>query len=292
MSDSGQKSIAIFVATHVKFQPPANPIYVPLHVGRAGKEDLGYLGDNIGENISELNSLYGELTGLFWIWQNIQGIDYAGLCHYRRYFINEHKLAMDRQEYLTLLANHDIIVPVHQECEGSYYEYFCQYHNGKDLDAVGRALKRIYPDYADSFEKAMSGHRFFYGNLMVTSLDILKAYANWLFQIFAEASEEIDVSGYDAYHRRIYGFLSEQMISVFIMANGLNYCEVPVGLSGQKAETEMLTEQVNTLLDCNKTAAAIQLLEKTLRERPDLLADNADTQKELKRLCEKLHIFK
>ena len=67
LSEQRKKSIAIFVATHVAFQPPANPIYVPLHVGKEGKPDLGYIGDNIGENISDLNFLYGELTGLYWI---------------------------------------------------------------------------------------------------------------------------------------------------------------------------------------------------------------------------------
>lgn len=54
-------SIAVFVATHVSFCVPDNPVYAPLHVGREGKADLGYIGDNIGENISQLNSLFGEL---------------------------------------------------------------------------------------------------------------------------------------------------------------------------------------------------------------------------------------
>lgn len=283
-----QKSIIIFVATHVKCSPPAIPIYVPLHVGREGKEDLGYVGDNIGKNISALNYLYGELTGLYWISQNIQGMDYIGLCHYRRYFINEQKYPLNRQEYLSILDHHDIIVPVHQQCDGTYYDYFCRFHNGKDLDAVGRALKKLYPDYAESYDRAMSGQRFFYGNLMVTGLDLLKDYADWLFHIFTEASKEIDVSGYDAYHKRVYGFLSEQMILTYIMKNGLSYYEVPVGLSEQKAETAMLIGQLNELLDCGKRAEAKSLLKDTLKKRPDLLAENADTESTLKKLLQRL----
>lgn len=283
-----QQSIIIFVATHVKCNPPAIPIYVPLHVGREGREDLGYVGDNIGKNISDLNNLYGELTGLYWISQNIQGMDYIGLCHYRRYFINEQKYPLNRQEYLSILKDHDIIVPVHQQCDGAYYDYFCRFHNGKDLDAVGRALKTLYPDYSDSYDKAMSGQRFFYGNLMVTSLDILKDYADWLFHIFSAASAEIDVSNYDAYHKRVYGFLSEQMIMIYIMKNGLSYHEVPVGLSEQKAETAMLINQLKELLDRGKRTEASSLLMDTLKKRPDLLADNADTEGELKQLLQSL----
>lgn len=283
-----QKSIIIFVATHVKCNPPAIPIYVPLHVGREGREDLGYVADNIGKNISALNYLYGELTGLYWISQNIQGMDYIGLCHYRRYFINEQKYPLNRQEYLSILKDHDIIVPVHQQCDGAYYDYFCQFHNRQDLDAVGRALKKLYPDYADSYDQAMSGQRFFYGNLMVTGLDILKDYSDWLFHIFSEASKEIDVSGYDAYHKRVYGFLSEQMILTYILKNGLSYYEVPVGLSEQKAETAMLIEQLNALLDRGKQNEAKTLLTDALKKRPDLLADNADTEGTLKKLLQNL----
>ena len=32
---------------------PKDMIYLPLHVGKAGKGDLGYIGDDTGENISE-----------------------------------------------------------------------------------------------------------------------------------------------------------------------------------------------------------------------------------------------
>ena len=46
-------STRIYVMTHKKFCPPDDPAYIPLHVGRAGKEDLGYMGDDTGEHISE-----------------------------------------------------------------------------------------------------------------------------------------------------------------------------------------------------------------------------------------------
>ena len=48
-------STRIYVMTHTAFDPPQDPAYIPLHVGRAGKADLGYLGDDTGEHISDLN---------------------------------------------------------------------------------------------------------------------------------------------------------------------------------------------------------------------------------------------
>ncbi len=81
--------IKIFTMTHKRFQEPVDQIYVPLQVGRAGAEDLGYLGDDTGDSISRWNNYYGELTGVYWAWKNEQEADIIGICHYRRFFLNE-----------------------------------------------------------------------------------------------------------------------------------------------------------------------------------------------------------
>ena len=43
------KDIKIIVATHKKYRMPSDPMYIPVHVGREGKNDIGYQGDNTGE---------------------------------------------------------------------------------------------------------------------------------------------------------------------------------------------------------------------------------------------------
>ncbi|MCD7835131.1 MAG: DUF4422 domain-containing protein [Lachnospiraceae bacterium] len=283
-----RRTLNIYVATHVSFNPPSDSTYIPLHVGRHGKRDLGYPGDDTGENISDLNFMYGELTGLFWIWQNIDNVDYVGLCHYRRYFISESGREMKKQEYLDLLKEYDAIVPKHAECDESYYEHFARAHNRHDLDAVGRALKRLYPEYCDAYNQAMDGHIYYWGNLMVTSLTILKAYSEWLFGIFLEAGEEIDVSGYDDYHKRVYGFLSEQMFYVFMLANGLKYCEVGVGISEEKAETSELKNTLKRLIAEGKISEAKRLFSDRLKTRPDLLLPGSDINGELKEIFRQL----
>ena len=95
-------SVSIYTMTHVPFTPPEDPVYIPLQVGRALHDGFGYQGDDTGDNISEKNPYYSELTGLYWIWKN-DGADYAGLSHYRRHFeMNE--------EMLRKLAGSDIDV--------------------------------------------------------------------------------------------------------------------------------------------------------------------------------------
>ena len=79
------KKIKIIVATHKKYDMPKDSCYLPIHVGKEEKKDIGYIGDNTGENISKKNPYYCELTGMYWAWKNLNS-DYVGLVHYRRHF--------------------------------------------------------------------------------------------------------------------------------------------------------------------------------------------------------------
>ena len=84
-------NIKILVVTHKKYWMPKIEMYLPIQVGLINKNDLGYLKDNTGDNISYKNPNYCELTAMYWAWKNID-VDYIGICHYRRYFTNKNKL--------------------------------------------------------------------------------------------------------------------------------------------------------------------------------------------------------
>ena len=78
--------IKVIVAAHKPYRMPQDSMYLPLHVGRAlTDQDLGWQGDNTGDNISLKNPYYCELTGLYWAWKNLKA-DAIGLVHYRRFF--------------------------------------------------------------------------------------------------------------------------------------------------------------------------------------------------------------
>ena len=78
-------NIKILVAAHKKYRMPEDKIYFPVQVGSYGKENIGFARDDEGDNISQKNPYFCELTGLYWIWKNVDA-DYYGLVHYRRYF--------------------------------------------------------------------------------------------------------------------------------------------------------------------------------------------------------------
>lgn len=84
--------IKVIVATHRPCAVSTDPLYIPLQVGAAGKESIGLRRDDTGENISEKNPFFCELTGLYWAWKNLSA-EYIGLVHYRRYFAGRRRSA-------------------------------------------------------------------------------------------------------------------------------------------------------------------------------------------------------
>ena len=94
--DKNQQT-AIYVMTHKAFTPPPDPLYIPLHVG-----------DDSGDNISDQNCYYSELTGMYWVWKNSH-TKVVGTCHYRRYLLNEQGKLFTEAQILSLLQQYDLI---------------------------------------------------------------------------------------------------------------------------------------------------------------------------------------
>ena len=125
--------IKIFALTHKKFEVPQDKMYQPLQVGREEKEDLGYLCDNTGDNISAENCYYSELTGMYWVWKNSHA-KVVGTCHYRRYLLNEQGKLFTEAQILSLLRQYDVITTKELQLNFSYYEGFASHHKILYLD--------------------------------------------------------------------------------------------------------------------------------------------------------------
>ena len=228
------------VATHKKYRMPKESIYFPVHVGREGKEDLGYVGDNTGENISLKNKNYCELTGMYWTYKNIE-CDYIGLCHYRRYFTkanilkrqlnkkSKFDILLSEDDIKCLLNSADIILPKKR----NYYietikTHYDNAHNSNDLIKVKEIVLNKYPEYKASFEKVMNGKKIYLFNMFIMKKDDYDAYCKWLFDILFELEKQIDISKYDQYQSRVFGFLSERLFNIWIEKQNFKIKELPV----------------------------------------------------------------
>lgn len=226
--------IKIIVATHKKYWMPTDEIYVSVHVGAEGKNlELGYIKDNTGENISYKNKNYCELTGLYWAWKNLDA-DYIGLAHYRRHFsINGIKgsktdRVLNSNQVQKLLSRCDIILPKPRNyfIETNYSQY-AHAHHAIDLDLTRQIIQEKYPEYISEFDASMKktiGHRF---NMLIMSKAKFDEYCTWLFDILFELENRLDISSYNANDSRVFGFVSERLLDVWLGTKHYKYIDIP-----------------------------------------------------------------
>lgn len=225
--------IKIIVAAHKPYWMPTDPVYLPVQVGAAGKESIGYQRDDEGENISGKNPSYCELTGLYWAWKNLDA-DYIGLAHYRRQFSNGKRWGdkkarvIDGKRLERLLASCDILLPTPRNywIETNYSQYV-HAHHAADLDTTRQILQERYPAYINAWDASMkktSGHRF---NMFVMKKELFDQYCTWLFDVLFELEKRLDISAYSDYDSRVFGFVSERLLDVWLGTNRLTWRNVP-----------------------------------------------------------------
>lgn len=216
----------IYIAAHKNFNMPELEGYIPLQVGSKGKNDLGYTRDDTGDNISAKNPNFCELTGLYWIWKNCND-EYKGLVHYRRYFGKSNlsrstKKIYTYQEMLDLLKGNDVVLP--------YIEYFKQDAKEEILtlcctddifDKLEHIIVEMYPEYLSDFREYFAENKTVLFNMMFCKREVFDRYCQWLFDILFSLEKQVDLSELNEYQQRLYGFLSERLLNVWIKHNNL-----------------------------------------------------------------------
>lgn len=221
--------IRIIIATTKKYRMPEDEVYLPLHVGAAlrGKGDLDYTTDATGDNISDKNASYCELTGLYWAWKNLD-CDVLGMVHYRRYFaspdrerLKNAQTPFDRiltgREVSSLMKRYSLILPTkrHYVIE-TLQSHYAHTHYEEQLLSTRVIIERMYPEYLACFDRVMkktSGHMF---NMLIARRDILGRYCSWLFPILEELEDFMSVEELSSYQERYIGRIAELIFNVWL----------------------------------------------------------------------------
>lgn len=233
----------IYIITHKVFVPyfTDNAHYKVLHVGLNSNRLQEYLSDDVEDNISEKNLNFCELTGLYWIWKNgnERYSDITGLVHYRRYFTSRlddflytyfnRRPRVIKYDYIEkCLKKYDIILPVPEKIFRTVKQSYIDVHNEEDLCLTRSVIAEICAEYVDSFDKVMNSHKYYYANMMLCNKQILDEYSQWLFSILFNLEKRIDVDKYsDEYQKRVFGFLAERLLQIWVYHNKLKIKEFP-----------------------------------------------------------------
>lgn len=235
-----EKNIAVAVATHKAYSMPGESCYLPLHVGAALHPgfDLGFQRDDDGENISEKNGSYSELTGLYWIWKNVEA-DYKGLVHYRRLLgTNDLLRRMSRDPYRRVASVDDLLTALHESGvvvakKRNYYietvyDHYAHTFDATQFDECRYVLKNHSPEYVPAWDRLMQSRGAHIYNMFVMRSELLDAYCSWMFPILFELEGRIGYAGMDAFQARWPGRVSERLLDPWLWTNGIKPAELPV----------------------------------------------------------------
>ena len=170
------------------------------------------LRDNEGENISEKNKQFCELTALYWIWKHARE-DILGLVHYRRHFL------FPKNWKECMLSNQvDVILPVPLYVAPTVEENFKSRHDPSDWEFMMQYLKDNFPENYQAACRFFKGNLYSPCNMFVMKRDVLDALCSWLFPILFKVAEHGGEKD-NSYLNRYPGFISERLISLYFEIN-------------------------------------------------------------------------
>lgn len=196
-----------------------DPSYIKkLQVGGAlTDEKVAEINDAAGDNISDKNGNYSELTGLYWIWKNalpdLEEGSYCGLAHYRRI------LDLSEDDLLRLLDNDiDVVLPYPMPYEPNIEAHHLRYLSDSEWNAVQQALEELQPDYAQAFKDILKQGYFYNYNVILAKKNVLDDYCSWLFPLLFRI-EEINDPNNEKEPNRYIGYVGETLETLYIMYN-------------------------------------------------------------------------
>lgn len=237
------KRFKIYIATHKLFTPPKDRLYKVVKGGSALHEIPQYKSDAKGKNISRKNPNYCELTVLYWMWKNAKQ-NILGLCHYRRYFSLNGTDPITLKEVKELFRSYNLVVPIPFDFgTTTVEENYALCHAIEDYQKCRELIYKHYPEYSAAFEEVSQSTSMYYCNMLVTTKELLNDYCSWLFPLLEYLESEIDLESYDDYNKRVFGFLSERLLPVWVVKNKakLKIKELPLLMTEET--TELTTTQ-------------------------------------------------
>ena len=237
----------------------SSDIFTPIQTGCALTPTRfhGMLHDDEGENISQLNAFFCELTAIYWAWKNYDKLgapDYIGFMHHRRHFIfNEHPQATTPPGYVEfqawdadylracslcdaevrqMLVGYDAIIPKPIRV-GRVYDQYAQCHRIADYDLALQLLHARHPEMqalAEQYNRGLLSYAWLMG---IYKKEVFFRYCEWLFGLLLELYPRLHLTEADPYQARACGFIAERLTGMYFLKlrqEGLRMRELHVSL--------------------------------------------------------------
>ena len=188
----------------------------PIQVGASLTDrKICQLCDDQGDNISERNQIYSEVTAIYWMWKHAPSCDYIGLFHYRRHIdITD--------EDVSKLKDIDVLVTLPTFVPENIGKMFPRFVPEMDLIQLFKAIKTVAPEYYKAARLFFEARFYPPCNLFIMKREVFNRYAKFLFAVTFRIED---------YYRkrnifrsdRYMGYLVECLMGIFLMHNKDHY---------------------------------------------------------------------
>lgn len=263
---SDTPSLKILVCYHKPAELVSGGVYTPIHAGRSRIEDAvkkgllrerdkqwmleNTLGDNTGENISDKNNHYSELTAHYWAWKNYAQLDspnYIGFVHYRRGFLLSSEPRQGAVRFLSTLdeqireeindtsrlelGKYQLYAPEARQAyrlkpdEGRYSlktnpkepcRVIEKIPSQKGLAEALDYVASRYPEHEKYLRAYLEGRYAYQWNMAIFRRDIFFDYANYVFDVLQHVEKYVESSDFNSADQRFIGYLGEHLTGAFI----------------------------------------------------------------------------
>lgn len=211
-----RSDVAVYISKFHNDRPIGNSFKMadwmhPIQSGAALTDcSVCELKDNTGENISNKNGNYSELSSMYWIGKHGDA-EYLGLFHYRRL------LELSEEDLYRLSENEVDVVLAYPAV---YYPNILTHHqyylNDGDWVAMKQAVRELEPEYAAAMPEIFKKKFFYNHNILIARKEIFQNYCNWLFPILERTEELSEPKGNERADRYI-GYLGENLTTLYFM---------------------------------------------------------------------------
>lgn len=191
----------------------------------AGGKSEGILSDYTGDNISDINSVYNEMTAVYWLWKHYDEIGSPAcimIQQYRRRFAFNVKYNYDECDLLTekelekisldtrtvenIFEEADFAAPYPLRVRSVKKQYSAA-HDPRDVELALTIISELTPEYAETAKEYFEGDASYLYNMFAFDRETFFRYAEWIFAVLGEFVKRRTSEG------RL--FISERLTGIF-----------------------------------------------------------------------------
>jgi hypothetical protein len=128
-----------------------------------------------------------------------------------------------------ILDKYDIILAKPRRTAYSLFMDYSRAHYSEDLRTVELIISEIYPEYILTFNDVIKeSNKLSQFNMFFCRWEVFDAYCKWLFDILFEAERRINIDNYNPLQKRIFGYMAERLLNVYVAHHDLKVKYEPI----------------------------------------------------------------